>query len=220
MSLWKLSAKTSSASIYDFTISFWSCGQSVVHCIGSELDDGQMARETRRRWHFLRPILPIVNWRQSRQASSPDNCPMHCPNSPSQDSTPGYSLYSPPVTIDACLQATSISSTGGNPDAFRSYVFVFISRCRIQKPSIGYNESQGTIHAHSERTGVTILRAECILGDEKGLLVVEMEGVKLSRYTGRIVQNQTSIDPHLERHPVLRLAWKPDIIRLEPEAKS
>lgn len=238
VSLRKLSAKTSSTSLYDFTISSWSSGQSVVHCVGSVKISGSSFERTialheigrsrswtMERWRqrfteegiFFGPYFQSLTGVEAdkRQVRTAVRCAarIHPPNT--QHLATRYAVH--PVTIDACLQATLISSTGGNPDAFRSYVPVFISRCRIQKPRLGYNDSQGTIHAHSGRTGVSTLRADCILEDENGLLVVEMQGVKLSRYTGRIAQNKTSIDPHLERYPVLRVTWKPDITRLEPQ---
>jgi hypothetical protein len=46
MSLRRLSAKAFSASIYDFAISSWSGGQSVVHCTGSAKVFGSSFKKT------------------------------------------------------------------------------------------------------------------------------------------------------------------------------
>ncbi|KAI1775109.1 polyketide synthase-like protein [Hypoxylon cercidicola] len=240
MSSRKLSAKTTSSSIYDFTISSWTSGQSVVHCVGSVKisgspfeksilvhDVGPYRNWTTDRWRerFTEEGILFGPYFQSltsvhtdgRQVGTAVRCTTHIHPPKTQHLATRYAVH--PLAIDACLQATLISSAGGNPDSFRSHVPVFISQCRIQRPSLWYDDSQGTIHAHSQRTGVSTLRADCILEDAQGLVVVEMQGVKLLRYTGRIAQSETSIDPHLERNPVLRVEWKPDITRLGPEDK-
>ncbi|KAI0402748.1 polyketide synthase-like protein [Xylaria palmicola] len=241
MSLRKLSAKTVSASIYDFTISSWSGGQSVVHCVGSVkvfdsrfgktilIDDISPCRNwTMDRWRerfteegiFFGPYFQSLTGVQAdkSQVQSVVRCTTHIDPPKARNLATRYAVH--PVTIDACLQATLISSTRGNPDSFQSYVPVFISQCRIQRPGSQHDDQQGVIRARSHKTGFSTLRADCILEDSQGSPVVEMEGVKLSRYVGRVAQNETSISPHLERHPVLRVQWKPDITRLTPDATS
>ncbi|KAI8945258.1 polyketide synthase-like protein [Xylaria longipes] len=240
MSLRKLSAKTFSANIYDFTISSWTAGQSVVHCVGNV----KVSDSTSEKFLVINDINPYRNWAMKRwrerfteegiyfgpyfqsitgvQADRNQLRPIVrctaqiCPPQ-TQHLATRYAVH--PVTIDACLQATLISSTRGNPDSFQSFVPVFISHCRIQKPKPGNRDQQGTIRAQSQRTGFSTLRADCIMEDPLGLPVVEMKGVKLSRYMGRVAQRETSSSPHLERHPVLRVQWKPDITRLSTEEK-
>ncbi|CAJ2508383.1 Uu.00g134090.m01.CDS01 [Anthostomella pinea] len=239
MSLRKISATAFSANIYDFTISSWAAGQSVVHCVGNvkvsdfslektvSIHDAEPHKNwTMEKWQerfteegiFFGPYFRSLTGVQADkyQIRSAARCTTQIHPPKTRHQTTRYAVH--PLTIDACLQATLISASRGNPDSFRGYVPVFISQCRIQRPQSLNADQEGTIHAQSQETGVSTLRAECVLEDPQGLPVVEMGGVKLSRYMGRVAQEDVSADPHLDRHPVLRVQWKPDITRLASDA--
>ncbi|KAI0877961.1 polyketide synthase-like protein [Hypoxylon argillaceum] len=235
LSLRKLSAKTTSAGIYDFTISSWVSGQSVVHCVGSVTVSGSPFEKTIMiddisrqrdwavdRWHekfeeegiffgpYFRSLTSVHT--DKTQVRAAVQCSTHIQPPKTRELATPYVVH--PLTVDACLQATLISGTRGDIGSFRSYVPVFMSRCRIQKPSILSDDQQGIIHAQSQRTGFSTLRADCVLEDHQGLPIVEMEGVKLARYMSRLTKMDTNSNPHLERHPVMQVKWKPDITRL------
>ncbi|KAI1129321.1 polyketide synthase-like protein [Nemania abortiva] len=240
MSLRKLSAKTASANIYDFTISSWTDGQSVVHCVGNVkvscspfekaimMDDISRQKDwTMERWHekfeeegiFFGPYFKSLTGVQTdrNQVRSAVRCNTHIRPPKARNLVTRYIVH--PLTIDACLQATLISGTCGDINAFRSHVPVFMSRCRIQRPSTLSDDQQGLIHAQSRRTGFSTLRADCVLEDYQGLPIVEMQGVKLSRYMA-LTKMDMNNNPHLDRNPVMEVKWKPDITRLAANSIS
>ncbi|KAJ8125048.1 hypothetical protein O1611_g8592 [Lasiodiplodia mahajangana] len=238
MSLRKLSAKTTSTSIYDFAISSWAGGQSVVHCVGNVkvsdspfektvmIDDISRQRDwAMDRWHekfeeegiFFGPYFRSLTGVQTdrNQVRNAVQCSTRIQPPKTKDLATRYVVH--PLTIDACLQATLISGTSGDINAFRSHVPVFMSRCRIQRPSPSSDDQQGLIRAQSQRTGFSTLRADCVLEDHQGLPIVEMQGVKLSRYM-KLAKMETNNNSHLERNPVMQVKWKPDITRLAADA--
>ncbi|KAI3334195.1 polyketide synthase-like protein [Ustulina deusta] len=239
MSLRRLSAKKFSANIYEFTISSWAGGQSVVHCVGNVTVLGASLKKTvlipgndlsrtwtMDRWYeryreegmfFGTYFQTLTGVRADRNQLRPAvQCTTQICPSRLEKSATSYSVH--PVTIDACLQAAQISATCGNPDAFRVYVPVFISECRVQKrPTLLDSDRQGVIHAQSHPTGFSTLRADCVLEDSQGVPVIEMKGVQLLKYMGRVNKNEIKTNPYLERHPALQVRWKPDITRLAPD---
>ncbi|KAI0971896.1 polyketide synthase-like protein [Xylaria arbuscula] len=233
----RLSSKTTSTSTYDFVISTWSEGQSVVNCVGGvkisysnikavvSIDTTDLhAKWTMDKWrqrfieegiYFGPYFQSITNVHVSRNHRSCVKCTTPIRQPESQLLAARYAVH--PVTIDACLQASLISASGGDPDRFRSCVPVSISHCRIQTPSLN-GDHNGTVHARSQKTGFASHRADCVLENAQGLPIVEMEGVKLSRFMGQAAQTETS-KSFSERHPVMRVQWKPDISRLPPDTE-
>ncbi|RYP20781.1 hypothetical protein DL765_002614 [Monosporascus sp. GIB2] len=53
-----------------------------------------------------------------------------------------------------------------------------------------------------------------------GRAVVDFEDVQLSLYTGRVSKDTESREAQIQRHPVLRVNWKPDITHLSPAAEA
>ncbi|KAI0856051.1 polyketide synthase-like protein [Xylaria cubensis] len=231
----RLSAKTTSTNTYDFIISTWSGGQSVVHCVGgvklSSLNIKKTvsiettdlhAKWTMDKWRrrfieegiYFGPYFQSINSvHVGKNHESCVKCTTSIKQPESQLLAARYEVH--PVTIDACLQASLISASQGDIDRFRSYVPVAISRCRIQMPSLD-SDNHGTIHGRTQRTGFASLRGDCILENAQGLPVIEMEGVKLSRFMGQAAQTESS-NFFSERHPVMRVRWKPDVGRLLPD---
>ncbi|KAI0423792.1 polyketide synthase-like protein [Xylaria sp. FL1042] len=234
----KLSAKTMSASIYDFSISTWTKGQSVLHCVGSvqvssvsikntvnSTYSGLEAKWTVEKWHqrFNEEGIHFGPYFQSLKSVQGDKnhinsrvkCTTHIQPPETQLHDARYAVH--PVTIDACLQASLISASCGDPERFRCLVPVSLSQCRIQKPSLADSNNYGTIYAQTQKTGFSSFRADCTLEDTQGLTVVAMEGIKLTRFLGQDAQDE-SVGLLLQRNPVMRIRWKPDIMRLTPDA--
>ncbi|GAW19307.1 hypothetical protein ANO14919_087930 [Xylariales sp. No.14919] len=235
ISLRKLSANTTSSGTYDFSISSWADGKSVMHCMGSinvptstsfkktiSIPSNNPCREwSMGRWleryneegNFFGPhFQSLTGVRADINQTSPTvQCTTQIWPSKLKGSANSYPVH--PLTLDACLQAAQISATCGDPDAFRAYVPVFITNCRIQVPSAPNNQ-EGTIDARSQRTGFATLRADCVLEDFQGKPIVEMRGIKMLKYMGRIDKKEHETDPFSERYPAMRIRWKPDIMRL------
>lgn len=239
----RISSKTSSANIYDFTVSSWTAGQATVHCVGSiRVSDalpeaavgvnGVSGRSGYRDWNMDRwyekyaeegmlfgPYFRnLIGVRADSNQARPDVlCTAKICSPMLRDSANRYPVH--PVTIDACLQAALISATSGNPEYFRAYVPVFISECRIRTLALPDDdkEQKGVIHATSQRTGFSSLRADSTLQDGQGIPLVQMKGVRLTLYTGKVTKDESYSSPHLQRHPVMSVNWKPDIMRLTPD---
>ncbi|ETS78853.1 hypothetical protein PFICI_08706 [Pestalotiopsis fici W106-1] len=114
-----------------------------------------------------------------------------------------------PIAIDACIQTAIFGFTGGNVATLGAWMPVFISQCHVQPPRAG--ETKATIHTRSVATGFTRMVLDCTLRDGRGYPVLDMKDVRTSRYHGSI--DQREID---QRHPCLRIHWKPDITRVGP----
>ncbi|OTB17327.1 hypothetical protein K445DRAFT_348859 [Daldinia sp. EC12] len=235
----KLTSKTSSVDIYDFTVSSWAAGQATVHCVGSiRVSDtppetavtangfanpGGFRNWSMDRWYekfneegiwFGPYFKTLVGVRADVDQARPEVlCTAKIGSPMLKDSANRYPVH--PVTIDACLQATLISATSGDPDSFRPYVPVFISKCRVRtSPLPDKDGEQGKIHATSQRTGFSSLRADATLRNEQGVPLVQMKGVQLTMYTGKVIKDETCSSPHLQRYPAADINWKPDITRL------
>ncbi|OTA57978.1 polyketide synthase [Hypoxylon sp. EC38] len=120
-----------------------------------------------------------------------------------------------PITIDACLQAAIMGGTAGNLNNLKAFVPVSIAECRIRASGNTSNQ-EATIHTCTTTTGFSTERVDCTLLDDAGKPVVDMVNVHLSLYIGKMERNEVDASLHLQRHPVLRVAWKPDITRLRP----
>ncbi|GAW27374.1 putative polyketide synthase [Rosellinia necatrix] len=232
----RLSSKTNSINIHDFTISTWSRGHSVVHCVGSvkvlaspiektvfienaDFHTKWTMEKCRQRFaeegmHFGPYFQSITSIQVDRNQASCVRCttPIHPPAS--QSHAARYAVH--PITIDACLQASLLSNSQGDLDRFRCHVPVSISHCRIQTPSIMDDDYQGIIHARIQKTGFATIRGDCILEDLHGLPIVEMAGIKLSRFMGQTAQTEQA-NLLSERHPIMRVQWKPDIMAVSPD---
>ena len=111
-----------------------------------------------------------------------------------------------------------MGGTGGNLSTLKAFLPVFISECRIQSLGVTNNE-EATIHTNMTTTGFATRRIDATLLDPSGNVVVDMKDVRLSLYTGKMGDVKTSDSIHLERHPILRVNWKPDVLSLHSGAE-
>jgi acyl transferase domain-containing protein len=133
-----------------------------------------------------------------------------------------------PITIDACLQAPIWSTASGHVPSLKAWLPVFISECRIQparQQQEGESIEEAEIHARSEETGLTSRIMDSTLRDASGAPVVELRGARISLYSGGKNRSSSSeedgskLDLYTQRQPTLRVNWKPDVLRLSPEAE-
>lgn len=118
-----------------------------------------------------------------------------------------------PVTIDACLQAAIMGSTAGNIEDLKGFMPAFIKECRIQALDPARHDD-AVIYTSTTTTGFCTKRASSTLVDAAGSVLVDMKDVRLALHSGRMDQQEPGRCLNGERHPTLRISWKPDILRL------
>lgn len=141
-----------------------------------------------------------------------------------QDETKDTNYTLHPIVLDACLQAGIFGGTGGDLNNLRAFLPVFIESCRIWTPAPGVDMNlEATIHTSTRTTGFASKQIDCTLRDSSGTALVEMKTVRLSLYNGRTTNGvddgiASDNEPSMQRQPCLSVQWKPDILRLHPNA--
>ena len=132
-----------------------------------------------------------------------------------EDRYPGTYYPVHPLTIDACVQAAIMGGTGGNLATLRAHLPVFIGKCWLQAPDPDSVGGECSIHSKSRSTGPATKQIYSTLRDRTGRVVVNMEEVHLSLYGGKPTGGEGSDGVETaQRHPCLRVQWKPDVSRL------
>ncbi|RYP19020.1 hypothetical protein DL765_003603 [Monosporascus sp. GIB2] len=131
-------------------------------------------------------------------------------------------------------------TTAGHVASLKAWLPVFIAECHIQ-PSTNTtpnSDAEGEIHVRSEEMGFSSRRIDGTIRDTSDALVVDFRDSRISLYTGKYTtaigqqQSQTgdsdtnsasasSSNPlglYTQRQPALRVQWKPDALRISPEA--
>lgn len=134
-----------------------------------------------------------------------------------------------PITIDACFQGAIMGGTAGNLRDLRAWLPVFVSECHFQVT--GKSESEDLepveIHTRTLNTGVSSRSIDCTVRrpGHGGAVAIDMKSVKLSLFTGNSIAESrpeaNGVDNQqvfLQRHPTLRVHWKPDVSRLQARA--
>ena len=236
MSPRKLSTRSLSKRWYDFRIYSWTRGKTTDHCAGSiciaeplllqgttKIEDtiGYRGWEMSL-WYekaeeeglsfgpYFQSVVNLLS--DSSRARSDITCGVHTIPVTASNASTRYPVH--PITIDACLQSSIISATNGNLRLFRPYLPTFISRCRIQPHNCCNQNTISVIHTRSQKTGFSTLRSDCTMMNAQGEAIIDWEGIRLSMYTNLASRETKKNDLNLERHPALRVYWKPDISRL------
>ncbi|KAI5921029.1 putative polyketide synthase [Camillea tinctor] len=242
LSFRKLSNKTYSNKLYDFIISSWVDGQTVEHCAGSiRLSRTSLWEGTVKICDTTRyKTWPIGPWYeksienglvfgphfQSLMSLIANNDRLHSDIITTADMSPpvakASATYYPihPITIDACLQSAIISATAGNINVFKPYLPVFISECRIQTGYMTAPEDIAVMSTQAQKIGVSMLKASCTLRDAQERPIVDMKNVRLSMYTGKVVQEDNTTNVQTQREPIMHVRWKPDILQLDSELED
>ncbi|KAK7954812.1 polyketide synthase [Apiospora saccharicola] len=130
-----------------------------------------------------------------------------------------------PITIDACIQAAIMGGTAGNLSALRAY--------RVPGPGRGDTaREECRVHTRMERTGLSNRKVDCTLRlpDADGTPAIDIKDLRMSLYTGKAPPPSSGTGSgsgsgsnstiYRERHPCLRILWRPDILRLHPGAEA
>lgn len=113
-----------------------------------------------------------------------------------------YNIH--PASLDAVLQAGLIADGAGSILDLRPCVPVYIDYASIG-PSFQCSKT-GTIYAEAQRVGFDASTFDAELCDDQNHKLVELRGVRMIGYPGLDGSRLRE-----ERHPYLRVTWKPDI---------
>ncbi|ORY71434.1 putative polyketide synthase [Pseudomassariella vexata] len=117
-----------------------------------------------------------------------------------------------PVTIDAVFQAGIIASTSGVVRELQAKVPVHIEQMTVRPPQPGkltVSPLELNVKAVSEPVGFGTIRVSGELYDAEGSSFLQINGCRLVAYQSGMQQQDQE-----ERHPMLRVLWKPDITKL------
>ncbi|KAI0867673.1 putative polyketide synthase [Hypoxylon argillaceum] len=233
MSPTKISATKSSHEWHDFTVSSWIEGISTTRCSGRIRCGGAIHVNN------LTPVSSEVsyeissmdNWydrlaecglvfgpifRTIKTLSVVPNNELGLAIATTNLQTPdklGISYTLHPIDIDAGIQAAALSGSRGDLSVLRAHLPVFIEECQL-RVSVG-NQAQATIHTNSVRTSVSGITSAFIMRNSDDVPVLSMTGIRMKEYRGK-TKTTEKLENHnqSERHPCLRVNWKPDIMRL------
>lgn len=124
-----------------------------------------------------------------------------------------YTIH--PITIDALFQAGIIANTSGVVRDLTAKVPVHIEHMMLRAPRASHStvpvKDKLNVKAVSEPVGFGTIRVSGELYDEDGSTLLRISRCRLVAYQSGIQQQDED-----ERHPMLRVLWKPDITQLGP----
>ncbi|THV53463.1 hypothetical protein BGAL_0050g00300 [Botrytis galanthina] len=139
----------------------------------------------------------------------------HLQMGPKADEKDDY-YYVHPITIDAMIQAGIISTSGGLIDNLRGQIPVAIESIAIRASSVMGPPESCFMHARAEPRGFGQTSLFADLCNAKGTIYAQIKGIRMVSYEGAVKNNS-----FVERHPILRVLWKPDIYGLGlPDANT
>ena len=115
-----------------------------------------------------------------------------------------------PVLIDSMLQTALVASSAGHIANLACMVPKMIEDANFIAPYGVEQANSLVVDAISEQTGPGSLRIAAELHGSNGELCGQMENVTAVAFQG-IQDDQSAID---ERHPMMKVIWKPDITKL------
>jgi acyl transferase domain-containing protein len=127
--------------------------------------------------------------------------------------TKGSEYIMHPVLIDSMLQTALVASSAGHIANLACMVPTGIEDANFIAP-YGVDQAESlVVDAVSEQTGLASINIAAELHGSNGDLCGQMENVTAVSFQG-VEENQSAID---ERHPMMKVIWKPDINKLTPE---
>ncbi|KFA45451.1 hypothetical protein S40293_10148 [Stachybotrys chartarum IBT 40293] len=244
-----LSTSTSSTNYYEFIISSWLAGKATKHCAGTirleASEDLDSIMESSQKASAAPSVVSeqwaMAKWYNKlgeeglcfgpafRTLSSMETDGKRIDTDAvsttqltqrqrglKDEKFPGTFYPVHPLTIDACVQAAIMGGTGGDLSSLRAHLPVYIARCVIWTPTASSVNHESLIFTKSASTSPATKRIQSTLRDKLGVSVVRMEDVSLSLFRGK-----SSIQgSNAQRHPFLRISWKPDLSRLSQNSEG
>jgi acyl transferase domain-containing protein len=243
----RISGANSSVDWCDFAISSWVAGETTTHCTGSiritqqvgktgeesvtvenaEHFDAWPASRWYKQWHaegfcfgpMFQSLTTFKTDNSQRRREAIGITKLEAPAAAVGGSE--YPVH--PIVIDSTLQAAIWSTTAGQVRALKAWFPVFIPECTIQAAQGAGPDAEAEIHVRSEETGFSSRKMSATLRDGRGAPVVDFKDARISLYTGKKVEQRATDDPlakYMERQPMLRINWKPDILRVGTEVEA
>lgn len=122
-----------------------------------------------------------------------------------------YTLH--PVLIDSMLQTALVASSAGHIANLACMVPTAIEEASFIAPDSVERANSLVVDVFSEQTGLASLKIPAELHGSDGELCGQMDNVTAVAFQG-IQHDQSAID---ERHPMIKVIWKPDITKLTPK---
>ncbi|KAJ8131779.1 hypothetical protein O1611_g1844 [Lasiodiplodia mahajangana] len=239
----KLSLTTSSSHWHDFSISSWSAGHAVLHCVGSiqitnrapqpkttQRDTACFETWSPQRWYDKLEELGLSFGPQFKSLVdiSTDSLRSH-PNAmstinitPESEQASNYKHAIHPITLDACLQTALIGASCGVLGSLKAQLPVFISDCWIKGVWEDVPNGHGQIHTRSSTAGFSTMKASCNLRSADGMSLVDIDGVRFAMYNGKMKTPSAMLNGSAQplRNPCLRVRWRPDIYRISQRVEK
>ncbi|KAF2258784.1 polyketide synthase, partial [Lojkania enalia] len=241
MSPRRISGANSSVDWCDFSISSWAAGKTMTHCTGSiritqpvskARDDSVAVENTEhfdnwpasrwyKKWHeegfcFGPSFQSLTRFKTDNGQSRREAIGITKLEAPA-NALGGSEYPVHPIVIDAAIQAAIWSTTAGKVRTLKAWFPVFIPECTIQPAQGSEPDMEAEIHVRSEETGFSSRKMAATLRDARGAPVVDFKDARISLYTGKKIEQRATDDPlakYMERQPMLRINWKPDILRV------
>ncbi|KAI1130710.1 polyketide synthase-like protein [Nemania abortiva] len=239
----KLSLTTSSSRWHEFSISSWSSGHAVLHCIGSiqitnrvaqcvtiQRDSKSFETWSPRQWYdklgelglsygpHFRSLVDIStdSLRSYSDAISTINL------APTLEHGLNDRHVIHPITLDACLQTALIAASCGVLGALKVQLPVFITSCWIKGVWEDEPDDHGQIYTRSSMTGFSTMKACCNLHGTDGTSLVDIDGARFATYNGKANTPNGILNGSAQplRNPCLRVRWKPDIHRVNQRVEK
>ena len=116
-----------------------------------------------------------------------------------------------PITIDTLFQAAIIASSAGVMKDLTCKVPTFIESARFKVPKFNTEGQMWTVDSVSQPIGFSAIMIAGELHDGQGQVCAQIENVSAVTF-----QSGGPETVEEERHPMLRVIWKPDISKLQP----
>ena len=114
-----------------------------------------------------------------------------------------------PIAMDSLFQVAIISNAAGDVHNLRAQVPAQIGSMQLSLPEKGQRPSQCTVLAVSRRAGLNVDLCDSEAFTDTGQVLIRFSDVRMFPVEGK----KPSINGQ-ERHPILRVHWKPDIASL------
>lgn len=234
----KISGTTVSSKWYDFEISTYDDGKTTVHATGGiglgpnaapmsakltpKIDLQELAI---RNWYDKFTTIGLnfgKDFQSMRRVKTDSKQKVMCARSTVDYLTGGGEGYTTqsdyimhPITIDSLLQTALVASSTGTIGKLACIVPTCIEHAQFTPPVSG-EESEWIVDAVSRPTGLGSLNIAAELHDGHGNFCAQMENVSAVAFQG-VQEDESAID---ERHPMMKVIWKPDITKLTTETAS
>ena len=225
----------SSDSWWDFEITSYAANVSTLHVTGSiriSTDDSPMKpkttfseksfeRQATRTWYeklnreglcfgpSFRSLSQIFTDRSKRMSCAVAKTILFQKNNKDFDQRSSYIVH--PVNIDSMLQVGIIASASGTVGELHSKIPVFIDQLRISAAISSDASDESSIRGSSESAGFGTAILSADFENHTGQHLMQMSGVRVVAYMDSLLNKETVA----ERHPALRIVWKPDISTFE-----